>query len=87
LWRARLFPDERARLAGFLAKFPVSSLKDRYVDDEVFDGIQITFDLQIGSSPARQIFLGNGRERNLDALVRELNLIMPPDLRIQSRQN
>lgn len=73
-------------LYQFLQEFPLKTLEDRYVDKREFDGLQLTFEIEVGQSPKRRIVLSNRRQPDLERLLDKLNDILPPRLAL-SRPN
>jgi|SRR5581483_358556 len=74
----KLIAKERESLGTFLKDFPLSSLKDKYVNDRVEDGTQIGFSIKIGSVK-KDIYIANVYQKDLGRLCDEVVKLLPYD--------
>lgn len=72
LFQRRLSSEEADNLQKFLSTFPLAQLNDAYVNPNILDGDQKTFEIQIGRN-ARSIRVSNYYEENLSRLVELIN--------------
>jgi hypothetical protein len=64
----QLSEKEKNKIIKFLKKFPLSELKEKYVNNDVEDGTQIKFVISI-NDVERSIFVANAFQENLGDLV------------------
>jgi hypothetical protein len=65
------------RVEKFLKNFPLESLKDAYVDENMLDGKQIFFKFRIPGKEARDIDLANEHQEDLSTICSEINSLAP----------
>lgn len=64
----QLSKSEKNKIVKFLEKFPLSELKEKYVNNDVEDGTQMKFVISI-NDVERSIFVANAYQENLGDLV------------------
>ena len=64
----QLSKSEKSKIVKFLEKFPLSELKEKYVNNDVEDGTQMKFVISI-NDVERSIFVANAFQENLGDLV------------------
>lgn len=86
LWESELSPEQSRTIAKRLKKLPIETLDDLYENQNVYDGLQLTFRIQRGNEPLRTIELQNRYQKDLFAIIEMINEIVPEDYAIQSDQ-
>jgi len=79
-----LNPDEKIKMAEFLENFPLNQLDEEYVTNDVKDGTQMSFVININDE-LKEIFIGNVYQEDLGKLVKLIVSMLPEDL-IQYRK-
>ena len=73
-----LNPDEKIKMAEFLEHFPLNQLDEQYVTNDVKDGTQMSFIININDE-LKEIFIGNVYQEDLGKLVKLIVPMLPED--------
>ncbi len=65
--------EETAKMKKFLSAFPLTNLKEKYINEKIKDGFQIGFDISVNDMHKR-IYVSNEYQNDLGELV---NVIRP----------
>jgi hypothetical protein len=82
LWRAKLTADQRTSIRKCLRELELDRLKDSYVNPNAFDGLELTYQIEIENHKPRKIVLSNVEQPDLAKLTEAINLIVPDKYRI-----
>jgi hypothetical protein len=74
---AALSPQHREQLANLLQRLDVHALRGDYVDPEILDGLQLSFEVTINRGPMKSIHVANMFNRELYTLVQQVNRFVP----------
>lgn len=77
LLRQKLTEPQTQSVIKFLKRFPLEKLETKYEAPHIFDGYQLTFDIQIAGRGQKTIKVHHIRQRDLQRLCREINRILP----------
>jgi hypothetical protein len=83
LYRQGLSLADRRTVQAALEKLPLRALNNQYIDPNVNDGFQCTFDFAIRGQPHRRIFIGNRPQADLEAFCDAVDTLLPDKLRIK----
>ncbi|HZN65260.1 MAG TPA: hypothetical protein VFB66_08140 [Tepidisphaeraceae bacterium] len=86
IWRRELTKAERAFLSERVEKTSRQVLKPEYRDPDVWDGLQIHFELRPAGRTARGISVANQFVEELAVLTDSLNVLLPPDHHVRYRE-
>ncbi len=67
---------------GVLKALPLDSLRSSYSRDDVDDGFQLVFSVQVDDRPQTRVTMNNAWQPDLRQLCLELNMLLPEKLRI-----
>jgi hypothetical protein len=82
LYRQGLSLADRRTVQMALEKLPLRALNNQYVDPNVNDGFQCTFEFAIRGQPPKSIFVGNRPQADLEAFCDEVDKLLPEKLKI-----
>lgn len=74
----RLSAKQRNEINAYLKGFPLSSIKDKYINSHVEDGTQIGFYIRIGKVE-KKIYVSNIYQKDLVDLCAEIAKFLPCD--------
>ena len=80
LYSRALDVHEGNELRSFLRSFPLASLRTKYEDETVDDGLQMSFEFRLEGLPHRTIVLRNVQPHDLETLCERLNDLIPDEL-------
>lgn len=83
LLRSKMTREQTRRLYARMKNLPMDSLRPEYGGDDVDDGFEIKFSIQLGERPEKLITMNNTWHPDLRKLCIELNLLLPEVLRIR----
>jgi hypothetical protein len=86
IWNRELSAAERAFLAERIDSTPLIGLKDEYRNPNVWDGLQIYFEIRQSNGHARSISVANEFVEELAALCDLVNLLVPEEHRVDYRE-
>jgi len=82
LLRSKMTRKQARRLHARMKSLPLDSLRPESGRDDVDDGFEIHFRIQIDNRPEKRITMHNAWQPDLRRLCIELNLLLPEALRI-----
>lgn len=85
VFQRRLATKESRSIKSLLQRLPLGELKPEYVNRQIEDGFGITFELSLGGSPPKTVYVENMPQPDLAELCSEINRLVPrryaiPDL-------
>ena len=86
VWTRLLSAAERAFLDERIEQLPLMSLKEEYRDPDIWDGLQMSFDVRQGRKRTRSIAVANEYVEELAVLSDGLNALLPYKHRIRYRE-
>jgi hypothetical protein len=77
-YKHKLDEKEKRKVTKFIREFPLSELKEQYVNKAVEDGINLSFEIRINTIK-KTIFVSNMYNDDLGELVELINSLLPMD--------
>jgi hypothetical protein len=77
-YKHKLDEKEKRKVTKFIREFPLSDLKEQYVNEAVEDGINLSFEIRINTIK-KTIFVSNMYNDDLGKLVELINTLVPED--------
>lgn len=77
VFEAALSPQHREQMADLLQRLDVEGLNAAYVNPNIADGLQLSFEVSTNQGPVKSIRVANVLNKKLHTLVQQVNTLVP----------